>query len=323
MARPLRIHYANAWYHVMNRGAGRKKIFMNNLHREIFIELLEDCHTMYHINIHAYCLMDNHYHLLVSTPDANLSRAIRHLNSVYTQRFNRLTKSDGSLFKGRYKAKIIEEDSYLLIVSRYIHLNPVEANIVSQPEYYKWSSYRAYTGAIKPPSWLFTTILQEMIPKIASLSHIKDYRDYVENQDMTEINVFTSTKLTSPVFGSAEFKDRILSILDPSIKIDCAADIRRLRNIPGFDLIALQVCDFYHVKMDSLLTSKRGNLNWPRLIFIYISRKRFGFTSLAISQFLGCTHRSTISASVHKCHARLLKQPHLENEITIICQLIK
>src|SRR3990167_3519219 len=154
MPRPLRIQYANAWYHVMNRGAGRKNIFNKKAHRLIFLELLEECHRMFNIKIYAYCLMDNHYHLLLSTPDANLSRAMRHLNGVYTQRYNRMSKTDGPLFKGRYKAQIIDEDCYLLIVSRYIHLNPVKAALVKNPGDYKWSSYLAYIGVARSPAWL-------------------------------------------------------------------------------------------------------------------------------------------------------------------------
>lgn len=133
MPRPLRIHFPNAWYHVMNRGAGGQKIFKNNIHRTMFLELLEECHRMFNLKICAYCLMDNHYHLLVSTPDANLSRVMRHINGVYTQKFNRLLKIDGPLFRGRYKAQLVDDDCYQLIVSRYIHLNPVEAGLVNKP----------------------------------------------------------------------------------------------------------------------------------------------------------------------------------------------
>ena len=165
MARPLRVHYPNAWYHVMNRGAGRQRIFNNNIHRIIFLELLEECHKMFNVKIYAYCLMDNHYHLLLSTPDANLSGAMRHLNGVYTQRFNRISKTDGPLFRGRYKAQLVEEDCYLLIVSRYIHLNPVKAGLVDHPAKYKWSSYAAYLGLAKVPTWLSV----EAIPKYVSI----------------------------------------------------------------------------------------------------------------------------------------------------------
>ena len=113
MPRPLRILFPNACYHVMNRGSGRQKIFKNNFHRMMFLDLLEESHKMFGLEIFAYCLMDNHYHLLVSTPDANLSRIMRHINGVYTQRYNRLLKTDGSLFRGRYRAKLIGDDSFM------------------------------------------------------------------------------------------------------------------------------------------------------------------------------------------------------------------
>src|SRR3990167_7924037 len=110
MPRPLRIEYEHAWYHVMNRGAHRQTIFTSNSHRDLFLSLLEEVTSQYQVEIHAYCLMDNHYHLLIRTPLANLSRCMRHLNGVYVQHYNRSTKSDGPLFRGRYKAILVEED---------------------------------------------------------------------------------------------------------------------------------------------------------------------------------------------------------------------
>jgi putative transposase len=129
MPRPLRLEYENAWYHVMNRGAARQDIYKNDQHRLLFLNLLKEASLYYNIEIHAYCLMDNHYHLLIHTPRGNLSQAMRHINGLYTQVFNRSEKIDGSLFRGRYKAILVEEDSYLLQVSRYIHLNPVTAGL--------------------------------------------------------------------------------------------------------------------------------------------------------------------------------------------------
>ena len=163
MSRPLRIIYPGAFYHIMNRGAGYGEIFDNDLHRQIFLELLGELHETFKVNIHAYCLMDNHYHLLLETPLANLSRAMRHLNGVYTQRYNRDTKSDGQLFRGRYKAILVDVDTYLLNVSRYIHRNPIEAGIVRKAEKYVWSSYPAYIGKVNRPSWLTTKLTLSMI----------------------------------------------------------------------------------------------------------------------------------------------------------------
>src|ERR1700722_14362351 len=101
MPRPLRLEYEDAWYHVMNRGAGRKDIFKTDEHRNIFLDLLGQANKLFGAEFHAYCLMDNHYHLLIKTPRANLSRIMRHINGIYTQKFNQLLSRDGQLFRGR------------------------------------------------------------------------------------------------------------------------------------------------------------------------------------------------------------------------------
>ncbi len=127
MARPLRITYPGAVYHVMNRGASRKRVFTHHADYEVFLQLLEDCHRRWKVEILAYCLMGNHYHLCLRTPEENLPRVMRHVNGVYTQHVNRTQGRDGPLFRGRYKALVVETDTYLSAVIRYIHLNPVKA----------------------------------------------------------------------------------------------------------------------------------------------------------------------------------------------------
>lgn len=113
MSRPLRIQYPTAWYHVMNRGRRGEETFSRIEDYKIFVGLLEELVDVYNVNVVAYCLMSNHYHLLVQTPDANISRSMRHLNGVYTQRYNRNHNCDGQLFRGRYKSILVESDSYL------------------------------------------------------------------------------------------------------------------------------------------------------------------------------------------------------------------
>ena len=125
MSRPLRIEYEGAWYHVMNRGRRSDRIFDGQHDYQMFIELLKDAIELWDVRISAYCLMPNHYHLLIHTPKGNLSRSMRHINGVYTQRFNRTHGFDGQLFRGRYKSIIVDGDSYLLQLVRYIHRNPV------------------------------------------------------------------------------------------------------------------------------------------------------------------------------------------------------
>jgi len=122
--------------------------------REKFLEYLESATQRYDARIHAYCLMDNHYHLLLETPSGNLSQIMRHINGAYTTYFNVKRRRSGHLFQGRYKAILVEMDKYAKELSRYLHLNPVRAEMVQTPEAYEWSSYRYYIGRQKPAKWL-------------------------------------------------------------------------------------------------------------------------------------------------------------------------
>ncbi|HEX7028346.1 MAG TPA: transposase [Gammaproteobacteria bacterium] len=154
MARPLRLEFAGALYHITSRGDGREDIYLSDGDRTMFLEVLSEVCERFNWECHAYCLMSNHYHLLIETPDANLSQGMRQLNGVYTQRFNRVHGRVGHVFQGRYKGILVEKDSYLLELARYIVLNPVRAGMVRSAKDWPWSSYRATGGQIKPPDWL-------------------------------------------------------------------------------------------------------------------------------------------------------------------------
>ena len=125
MSRPLRIEYPGAFYHIMNRGADRIDVFHDPEFFRLFLDIISEANEKYELEIHSYCLMNNHYHLLIKTPQSNLSKIMKFINGVYTQRCNILRDGDGPLFRGRYKSLLVDTDSYLLQVSRYIHLNPV------------------------------------------------------------------------------------------------------------------------------------------------------------------------------------------------------
>jgi REP element-mobilizing transposase RayT len=150
MARPLRLSYPGAVYHITSRGNEKKPVFKDNNDRMLFLYILRKVKERYNWFYHAYCLMDNHYHLIVETPDGNISIGMRQINGVYTQAFNRCHNRVGHLFQGRYKAILLQKESHLLEVCRYVVLNPVRAHLVKEPEQWKWSSYRATAGKSKP-----------------------------------------------------------------------------------------------------------------------------------------------------------------------------
>ncbi|MDF1551894.1 MAG: transposase [Deferrisomatales bacterium] len=154
MARPLRIEYPGAFYHVTSRGNERKDIFRSKRDREKFLDYLGSATVRYGARIHVYCLMSNHYHLLVETPEGNLSRIMRHINGAYTTYFNVKRQRSGHLLQGRYKAILVEREEHLVELSRYVHLNPVAARMVGKPGEHVWSSYNAYVGAAASPDWL-------------------------------------------------------------------------------------------------------------------------------------------------------------------------
>lgn len=156
MARPLRIEFPGAVYHVTSRGNARTDIFEDDNDRHLFLSILGQAVKRFNWLCHAYCLMSNHYHLLIETPEGNLSAGMRHLNGVYTQACNRLHHRDGHVFKGRFKAVLVEKESHLLELCRYVVLNPVRAHMVQRVEQYPWSSYLSVLGKVAVPDYLCT-----------------------------------------------------------------------------------------------------------------------------------------------------------------------
>lgn len=156
MARPLRIEFPGAIYHVTSRGDRRETIFDDDQDRHAFLSVVGQAMDRFDAVVLAYCLMDNHYHLVIHTRRPNLSRLMQHLNGVYTQLYNRRHRKVGHLFQGRFKGILVDENAYMLEVCRYVDLNPVRARIVRDPGKWPWSSYGAHTGQVPSPSWLDT-----------------------------------------------------------------------------------------------------------------------------------------------------------------------
>lgn len=178
MARPLRLEFAGALYHVTSRGDHQEDIFLCDDDRKEWLEVLGTVCSRFNWVVHAYCQMTNHYHLLLETADGNLSGGMRQLNGLYTQRFNRRHGLVGHLFQGRYKAILVQKETYLLELTRYVVLNPLRANMVKSLEDWRWSSYPFVTKQEVPPPWLDTEWLLSQFGSQRSAA-ITGYRQFV------------------------------------------------------------------------------------------------------------------------------------------------
>ncbi|KAA0893453.1 REP-associated tyrosine transposase [Oryzomonas rubra] len=232
MARSLRIEYPGAFYHVTSRGNERKDIFKSQKDREKFLDYLESSAERYGAIIHTYCLMSNHYHLLLETPAGNLSQIMHHINGAYTTYFNTKRKRAGHLFQGRYKALLVEFDEYAQELSRYIHLNPVRVGMVARPEEYRWSSYQYYTGQASAPAWLQTKVILEYFGKREAEAK-KKYRGFVESLLGKEYDNPARSVSGTTVLGTPGFLEKITAAHLAGKDVDRSVpEIRRLKASP-------------------------------------------------------------------------------------------
>jgi len=277
MPRPTRIEYEDAYYHVMNRGRGRQTIFHSASYYQAFINTLAEASERFNAVVHGYCLMKNHYHLLVQTPNANLGRIMRHINGVYTQRHNRLKKTDGSLFRGRYKAVLVEEDGYLLQLSRYIHRNPIEMKqpMVKKLEQYSWSSYPAYINKVQAPAFLHRETLYNML---GQRQKYQGYQSYVAQGNGDEIERFYDRTNIASVMGSQEFvgwlQDEIIPTVDDKVLMNQIVShelsIKQLTRL---------VAAYYNLEVNKLTQVVKGPGKglMPRKIAMYICQQLGGY----------------------------------------------
>ncbi len=269
MVRPLRIQYEGAWYHVMNRGLERRNIFLHKNHKKIFLDLLSEISQRFKVDIHGYCLMDNHYHLLLHTQLPNLNLAMKHLNGVYTLRFNRNSKRDGPLFRGRYKAVLIDKESYLLNVSRYIHKNPSEAKLVKDDQKYPWSSYQYYNlNQGKKPKWLTTD---------EALSYFSgdgaEYVKFVEAGVDQESVKFYSAKKIKSILGTDSFikemSSRLLDKKEGHSKEISDRGLLASSQYPSLEELLMAVVKKYKIPPELILMNEARNYIFERSLLIY------------------------------------------------------
>jgi REP element-mobilizing transposase RayT len=234
MARPLRLEYPGAVYHVTARGNAREVIFQDDGDRATFLGILGRVIERYHWLCHAYCLMGNHYHLMVETPDGNLSAGMRQLNGIYTQTFNRRHGRVGHVLQGRFKAILVDKDSYLLELCRYIVLNPVRAKMVKQPKNYSWSSYRAMAGLSSAPAFLTRDWLLAQFGRQRRMAE-KRFREFVA-QGMSQPSPWD--KLTGQILlGPESFVKKTARKLKASETIREIPRLQRHAARPGLNTL--------------------------------------------------------------------------------------
>jgi len=311
MSRPLRIEYPDAWYHIMNRGGRYKSIFEYNQDYSIFLDLLQETIETFHIKISAFCLMRNHYHLLIQTPEANISRSMRHINGVYTQRFNKGHGYDGHLFRGRFKSILIDADSYLLQVMRYIHRNPITAGLTEKLNY-PWSSHRAYLSDSKKWNWVSKEKILKMLSGKKSLQKTV-YRDFVKESDNDDFSAIYKKRKFPAILGSETFLKLIKDRYFNEKRHNEVPESRLL--VPEKDKIYSVVCTEYKVSMSDLQLSKRGQLNEPRNVAMYLMRHLRGDPLGVICKEFGLKKDSSAGSIVDRVKKQITKDKRLKANV--------
>ena len=312
MSRPLRIEYPGAWYHVMNRGRRGEEIYTERNDYRLFIELLKESAELFNIKIAAYCLMPNHYHLLLQTPDGNLSRCMRQINGIYTQRFNRAHKYDGQLFRGRYKSILVEVDSYLLELLRYIHKNPLRAGLSKDLNDYGWSSHSGYISDAKRWEWLYKEFPLSLLTKDQKDSR-RAYIKHMAEDEGEEINLIFQKKKLPSILGKEDFvywvKNRFF---EKKAHIE-VPDSRLLS--PDKGRIQELVCRTYGITKEELVKSKRGTFNEPRGVAVYLTRMIRCDGLIDICKDYNLKKYSSASSIVENVKQKLLKDRKLRDRI--------
>jgi len=314
MSRPLRIQFPAAVYHVINRGAARQPTFVDDEDSQAFFDTLAEAYRLWQIEIFAYCLMRNHYHLCLRTPKGNLSRVMRHVDGIYTQRFNRRHHRDGSLFRGRYKAILIDADEYLSALVRYIHLNPVQAGAVKQPEDYRWGSHRFYFEAKGAPTWLNTA------EALGQIGGRKAFHEFVLSGNEESLERYYKAERQNPILGSQTFIDRVRQPAAMLAREHPRYQRQALQTDP--DRVISVILQEYHMKRDDIFRGVRGQENEARKVAMYLVKRCCDRTLPEIAGYFGIASYATVSWNCRTIGLQIAKNKKFRDRIEKIAATI-
>jgi putative transposase len=292
VARPLRIEYKGASYHITARGNERKRIFFGKGDYDKFKEYLLEAQDKYGYRLHCYVLMGNHYHLLIETPNGNMNKVLHYINGSYANYINRKRNRNGHLLQGRYKGILVDRDAYMLELSRYLHLNPVRAKIVERPEDYRQSSYRSYVKTQKE-AIVTTDLILGMVSEDGKTAR-RAYREYVEKGVTEEGRNPLEDVYGGVILGSRGFIKQALRMLkETALDQEEIARRRELRKFEIEDVIEA-VCSYFEVSADRL--AEGGND--LRDMAIYLLKRHTSFLNRQIGElFEGLTYSGVSKAN--------------------------
>ena len=275
MARALRLSFENAFYHITARGIRKENIFYSDKDKKVFLDKINETFNKYSFVLYAYCLMDNHYHLFIKTPFANISQGMHYLNTSYANWFKAKHKLTGSIFQGRYKSILVDEDSYALVLSAYIHLNPLRAGMVENIEDYPFSSFLDYIGKRNPFIVLDMSLILNMLSDDIKQSQ-KGYQQFVIENTNLKNPIEKSYK--NIALGSEKFIEKIKNKIG---SLGQNREVSRIKDVslPYKERIIDTVSKQFNVEKDAIFEKRRGNIY--RKLTLYFLKK---YSSLSLKQ---------------------------------------
>ena len=312
MARQLRIIYPGAFYHIFSRGNDRQAIFHQPADYREFLAILAECCHRFRLRVYAFCLMPNHYHVFLETLEPSLSSAMRRLNGVYTQRFNRRYDRVGHLLQGRFKAKLVDREAYGLALSRYIHLNPCRAKLTARPEDYAWSSARHLLGLALPPPWLDVCWTLAQFGQDRRSARRAYRRFLADGADESAVEIIERSQ--GPILGDQAFADSVKGRgFDRSADSELP-ELRRLAYRPSREAILEQVATRYGHTADVLRLERRRN-HPARRVAIYLVQQLSGSTHRQTGQYFGGIGYTAVSQCVRRVERQRRQDKHFDDEL--------
>lgn len=318
MARPLRIEYEGAFYHITARGDHEREIYQSRSDYERFRGFLKEARDKYSCIIHCYVLMRNHYHLLIETPKANLSKIMHSINSSYTTYFNNSKNQNGHMFQGRYKACLLEPDNYLLELSRYVHLNPVRAEIAERPEDYPYSSYRSYIQKDRE-DLVYRNLIWKMIAEGKQEDAVYRYKDFV---DSTKGRVLTNPLKhahSGMILGEKTFIKMAIQRLK-GMNMFKGDILRPTANhtVCNSDSFIDRICCYFRKSRDELFNEKGEQRN----IALYLVKKYTSLSNKEIGKLFGNISYSAVAKVYKRFRQKIICDPELAKKVKAISEYL-